>query len=110
MCQNYFLSLKNEEGDYFSFEICLVLLEQSSQMTTEWSQKRSPVVRALHLHKPTTLKLSLSNAPQEHSCAPPWEMVQKSAKDNLESPGTSGKAQHTRQHSFKNSFFSDRWL
>lgn len=34
MCQNSFLSLKNEKGDYFSFEICLVLLEQISQ--TYW--------------------------------------------------------------------------
>lgn len=30
MCQNYFPLLKNEEGDSFSFEICLVLPEQFS--------------------------------------------------------------------------------
>lgn len=69
MCQNYFLSLKNEEGDYFSFEICLVLLEQFSK--TDWmTMEEEPCSRGTTLHKPPTFRLSLSSAPQEHSCAP----------------------------------------
>lgn len=66
-----------------------------------------PCSQGTTLHKPTTLRLSLSSAPQEDTCAPHWEMVQESAKDNLGSLGTSGKAQPTSQHSFKNSLFSD---
>lgn len=103
MCQNDFLLLKNEEGDSFSFEIFLVLLEQFSQsywMTME-EEPCSPGSTAQTHHTQAVLEQC---SPRTHLCT----SLGNAAKNSLQSLGTSRKAQPTSQHSFKNSFFSDR--